>query len=106
MKGPSNWGKHWTSEHNKQKHFDEHGEDMGYETIEEYSEAATKFTETLGEKGVQAFRDNEGSTQMYNESTNEFAIINEAGKIITYFEPDYSNYFENQWNDWGDIWLS
>ena len=45
-KGPSTWGEYWTSEFSEEKHFEDHGSEMGFDTLEEYSKAAMKFAKS------------------------------------------------------------
>ncbi|MDD3323389.1 MAG: hypothetical protein PHS59_18285 [Paludibacter sp.] len=101
-KGPSTWGEDWTSEFSEEEHFDRHGSEMGFETMEEYSNAARNFAKSK-ERGIKSFRSIDGSTQKFNSRTNEFMIISKIGKIVTFFEPERGiNYFYEQFDKYGN----
>ena len=105
-KGPSTWGEYWTSEFAEEQHFDDHGNDMGFETVEEYSQAAKNFAKSK-EKEIKEFKAKNGSTYRYNPNTNKFLIISKGGKIVTYFEPtNGQKYFDGEFIKWGDYWIS
>ena len=42
-KGPSTFAQYWTSEISEVKHFKDHGKQMGFDKIVEYSRAAVEF---------------------------------------------------------------
>ncbi|MCL2675214.1 MAG: hypothetical protein FWE84_01305 [Firmicutes bacterium] len=103
---PSLWGINWTSDNNFWDHFERHGEEMGFDTPEQYSTAASQFANNSG-KGIQEFKAKNGSVYKYDPKTNEFMIIDKNGKIVTYFEPDRGEqYFEDQFIDYGDYFIS
>jgi len=86
-KGPSTWAIYWTSDYNEIEHFIRHGEELGYDDIDEYSSAAVRFAQSK-EKGILSFKLKDGTIVKYNPRTNEFIIISGNGKIVTYFKPD------------------
>lgn len=110
-KGPSQYAEYWTSEYNEGRHFGEHGKQMGYEDNFEgkggYSKEAQEFAEETGDD-ILSFIANESknyATYKYKESTNQFMIISREGKIVTYFPPrDGIDYFNNQFDKYGDHW--
>jgi len=106
-KGPSTFAKYWTNEYSEIYHFNEHGEEMGYENdIEGYSKAAKNFANN-NKQGIKSFRARNGSTYKYDPKTNEFGIISKDGKIVTYFEPDRGiDYFNDQFDLWGENWIN
>ena len=84
------------------KHFKAHGAKMGYATEEEYVAGAQNFIaqglfkifgrSTTGPKYYTSdiwnyFQSKGGWHYLYNRATNEFAIIDETGNIVTYFQP-------------------
>ena len=106
-KGPSTFAEYWTNEYSEIYHFNEHGEEMGYENdIEGYSKAAKNFANN-NKQGIKSFRARNGSTYKYDPKTNEFGIISKDGKIVTYFEPTNPNTFiYNKFNECGDYWIN
>jgi len=84
-KGPSTFAEYWTSEFNENYHYNEHGEEMGFENITEYSKAAKDFIKNTDTKNILRFRDPSGAIYKYNKKTGEFAIISRNGKIVTYY---------------------
>lgn len=70
---------------------------MGFSTKTEYGQHAIKFANTVDNKNCVSFIDKNGSTYKYNKKTNELAIINKDGTVITYFKPkDGYNYYKQQ----------
>lgn len=105
-KGPSEYAEYWTSEEREVKHFNSHAKEFGYSKITQYSKAAKNFANSK-ERGIKSFKAYNGSIYKYNPNTNEFAIISKDGKIVTYFKPtDEAFYFERQFYEYGDYWLS
>jgi len=106
-KGPSTSAEYWTSEYSEVKHFDKHGEEMGYRNdIQGYSQAAKNFANNNG-RHIKSFKAQNGSTYKYNPKTNEFGIISKNGKIVTYFEPERGEeYFNDQFENFGDYWIN
>lgn len=103
-KGPSIYAEYWTSERNEVYHFYEHGYDMGYGWITDYSEAAVEFVQSDSET-MMSFSSEDGTTYLYDPDTNEFAMLSNDGKIITYFSPDRGlDYFNDLFAEYGDHW--
>lgn len=76
-----------------EQHFEKHGMEMGFESMEAYEAAASAvvyhpdvLTKTEAEDGDYVY---------YIEETNEFVVISQDGYIRTYFNPsagiDYYN---------------
>lgn len=70
-----------------QKHFNEHGQQMGCPTKESYNANAVSFANTVDRKNCVSFIDKHGSTYKYNKVTNTLAIITKSGIVITYYKP-------------------
>ena len=106
-KGPSTYAQYWISENSEVKHFKDHGKQMGFNKIIDYSRAAVEFA-TAERKSIISFTANEkkyNSTYKYDKDTNEFMIISKDGKSVTYFPPtDGIEYFYTQFEKWGDYW--
>ena len=91
----------WARDFNKKsldKHYNEHGKDMGFANKESYKQHAIKFANTIDKKNCISFIDSKsGSTYKYNKSTNEFAIITKDGYVVTYFNPKEGyDYYKKQ----------
>lgn len=76
-----------------EQHYEKHGVEMGFDSMEEYEEAACAviynpdvLTKTEKEDGDYVY---------YVEETNEFVVLSQDGYIRTYFNPsagiDYYN---------------
>lgn len=78
-----------------EQHFEKHGMEMGFESMEAYEAAASAvvyhpdvLTKTEAEDGDYVY---------YVEETNEFVIISPDGYIRTYFNPSAGiDYFNRQ----------
>lgn len=108
-KGPSNkYGSHsikptehtgyaWAKDFNKNTlsyHYREHGK--SYSTKNEYVAHAVSFANTIDRKHNVSFKDKKDTTYRYSFKTNEFAIIDKNGYVITYFHPkEYYKYYKN-----------
>lgn len=80
----------WARDFNKKtlnQHLIDHCKQFGFSTVEEYGAHAVKFANTIDTKNNVAFIDKNGSTYKYNTKTNELAIIDKKGYVITYFKP-------------------
>ena len=91
----------WARDFNKKsldKHYDDHGKVMGFDSKESYKQHAIKFANTIDKKNCETFVDKKtGATYKYNKKTNEFAIITKDGYITTYFKPrEGYNYYKKQ----------
>lgn len=80
------WAKYF-NKNTLDTHFDKHGKSMGFSSKTEYEQHAIKFANTVDKKNCVSFIDKNGSTYKYNKKTNELAIINKDGTVITYFKP-------------------
>ncbi len=78
-----------------EQHYEKHGMEMGFESMEAYEEAASAvvyhpdvLTKTEKEDGDYVY---------YVEESNEFVVISQDGYIRTYFNPsDGIDYFNRQ----------
>ena len=78
-----------------EQHYEKHGMEMGFESMEAYEEAASAvvyhpdvLTKTEKEDGDYVY---------YIEESNEFVVISQDGYIRTYFNPsDGIDYFNRQ----------
>ena len=90
----------WAKSFNKntlQRHFNDHGQQMGTPTKESYNARAVTFANTVDRKNCVSFVDKNSSTYKYNKKTNEMAIIKDNGVVITYYKPkDGYNYYLKQ----------
>ena len=76
-----------------EQHYEKHGIEMGFDSMEEYEEAACAV---IYNPDVLTKTENEdGDYVYYVEETNEFVILSQDGYIRTYFNPsagiDYYN---------------
>lgn len=84
----------WAKAFNKstlQRHFEDHGMQMGTPTKEAYNAKAVRFANTVDKKNCKSFIDKHDSTYKYNKKTNELAIITKKGIVITYYKPKEGN---------------
>lgn len=84
---------YFRSEDLLEQHYEKHGMEMGFESMEAYEEAASAVVshpDVLSKKEAE-----DGDYVYYIEETNEFVIISQDGYIRTYFNPsagiDYYN---------------
>ena len=104
-KGPSTYAQYWTSEYNEIKHFRDHGKQMGFDKIVDYSRAAVEFAFSDSESLI-SFTTADGSIFQYDPKTNEFLILSRNGKIVTYYPPSKGlKYFNNQFEKYGIEWI-
>lgn len=78
-----------------EEHFEKHGVEMGFDTPEEYEDAAALVV--ADEDALHKTEKEDGDDVYYLEESNEFVVISTDGYIRTYFEPeDGMEYFERQ----------
>lgn len=78
-----------------ESHYEKHGEDMGFDSPEEYEAAANKVVDD--EDVLHKTEAEDGDDIYYLEETNEFVVISTDGYIRTYFYPDDGiDYFNRQ----------
>ncbi len=77
------------------EHFEKHGEDFEYETMEEYEAGANRV---INSKDVlHKIEAEDGDDVYYLENSNEFVIVSTDGYIRTYFKPsDGVDYYNRQ----------
>ena len=90
----------WAKGFNKntiKNHFNNHGKDMGYDSIESYEAHAVSFANHVDRTNYISFVDKKGSTYKYNTINNDFVIVNKKGIVITYFKPKEGKaYYDKQ----------
>ncbi len=76
-------------------HYEKHGKEMGFDSAEEYEDAASDVvgnSEALSKTEAE-----DGDMVYYIEETNEFVIVSPDGYIRTYFWPeDGIDYYNRQ----------
>ncbi|MFT2014335.1 putative T7SS-secreted protein [Streptomyces sp. 796.1] len=80
--------KRWTSDAGLQRHYIDHGEDLGYYREEDYAEGAHELMNDSRRPGVRE-KDSliEGKIYRWDPETHEFGVMDRATrKIITYFD--------------------
>ena len=78
----------WAKDFNKKtlkKHFNDHGKEMGYIDINSYKAAAIHFANYIDRENCVSVVDKKGTTFKFNKVTNEFAMIDKKGCVITYY---------------------
>jgi len=91
----------WTSRRNLEYHFNpdpdrKHGAQLGYTNIRDYARGARENMNAFGTIGGYA-RNGNLSRGYFNIYTGRFTLVNENGRIITYFIPRTGiRYFNNQ----------
>ena len=76
-------------------HYEKHGEEMGFESPEEYEAAANRVIDD--EDVLHKIEAEDGDDVYYLERTNEFVVVSKDGYIRTYFYPnDGIEYFNRQ----------
>lgn len=77
------------------QHFEKHGEDFDYATMEEYEKHASDVINS--DKALTKTEKEDGDYVFYIEETNEFVILSTDGYIRTYFKPSGGlSYFNRQ----------
>lgn len=77
------------------QHYQKHGIDMGFESAEEYEQAASRVPSDP--EVLHKTEKEDGDDVYYIERTNEFVIVSTDGYLRTYFLPDDGiDYFERQ----------
>lgn len=78
-----------------EEHYYKHGIDMGFDSPEEYLEAANAVI--ANPDALTKTEKEDGDTVYYVKATNEFVVLSSDGYIRTYFNPDDGiNYFNRQ----------
>lgn len=87
----------YTFRNNKllEEHYEKHGEDMGFESAEDYEEAASDVV--TNPEALHKTEKEDGDYCYYLEDTNEFVVVSTDGYIRTYFYPSSGKkYYDNQ----------
>ncbi len=78
-----------------ESHYEKHGIDMGFSTMEEYLEAANLVL--YHEDTLHKIEAEDGDDVYFLEETGEFVVVSTDGYIRTYFIPDAGiDYFNRQ----------
>lgn len=82
-------------EYNLTSHYEKHGIEMGFDSAEEYLEAANAVVNNPD--SLHKLEGEDGDDVYYLEATNEFVVVSKDGYIRTYFNPsDGLDYFNRQ----------
>ncbi len=77
------------------EHFEKHGIEMGFDSKEDYLEAANAVIQNPD--AFHKLEAEDGDDVYYLEATNEFVIVSSDGYIRTYFLPDAGiDYYNRQ----------
>jgi hypothetical protein len=68
-----------------ESHFENHGEEFGYDDAEEYLAGANGLFDAT--EGVETFQRANGDILFYRRSSNEFGVVTQDNIIRTYFRP-------------------
>ncbi len=78
-----------------EEHYEKHGIEMGFSSMEEYEAAALAVI--LNDEALYKTEEEDGDGVYYLEETNEFVVLSQDGYIRTYFYPSAGiDYFERQ----------
>ena len=81
-------GDKWASKGNLDRHFDDHGAEMGYQSPAEYGAGAEDLMCTCAGRRPGVIQKQEGSTNYFlDPESGEFGKTGDRG-IVTYFKPD------------------
>lgn len=76
-------------------HYEKHGIEMGFDSAEEYEEAACQVVNNPS--ALHKTEQEDGDDVYYLEETNEFVIVSTDGYLRTYFQPNAGKkYFDRQ----------
>lgn len=76
-------------------HYDKHGIEMGFDSAQEYEQAAAQVV--ANPDALHKTEAEDGDDVYYLESTNDFVIVSTDGYIRTYFRPDKGkSYYDRQ----------
>ena len=87
----------YTFRNNKllEEHYEKHGEDMGFDSAEDYEQAASDVV--TNPEALHKTEKEDGDDVYYVEDTNEFVVVSTDGYIRTYFYPSSGKkYYDNQ----------
>lgn len=77
-----------------EEHYQKHGIEMGYASMEEYQAAASAVVNNTD--SLHKFEAEDGDDVYYLEATNDFVIVSTDGYIRTYFRPDIGIEYYNK----------
>lgn len=78
----------WAKFFNKntlKNHFERHKKEFNFDSIKSYEQHAIRFANFVDHNNVDIYVDKNLTTYKFNNKTNELAIINKKGYIITYY---------------------
>ena len=77
------------------QHFDKHGDEFDYDSVDEYVQGANRVINDPN--SLFKIEEEDGDYIYYLESNNEFVVVSTDGYIRTYFKPtDGIDYFNRQ----------
>lgn len=78
-----------------QSHFEKHGHEFPYDTVEDYVAGANRVI--YSSEALHKFEKEDGDDIYYLEESNEFVVVSTDGYIRTYFRPSNGkSYFDRQ----------
>ena len=77
-----------------ENHKEKHSKEFGLNLSESYKQHAIKFANTVDKKNCKAYVDENGTTYKFNRKTNELAIVNNEGYIISYYTVSDKFYYK------------
>lgn len=79
----------------KKQHYEKHGKEMGFESADDYENAASDVANSPD--ALHKTEKEDGDDVYYIEDTNDFVVISGDGYIRTYFYPDSGKaYYDKQ----------
>lgn len=78
----------------KIKHFEKHGEEMGFQNISDYEEAAQKFLKSPGNKNTVSYQQSGGDLIKLDFEIEEYIVTNKYGNIISYYKLTCKNEYD------------
>ena len=97
----------WAKAFNKSsidKHFGEHGKEMGFQSKEEYVAHAISFANTIDRINNDSVIDGKGTTYKWSKKTNELVIITKDGIVVSYYKPNKRFHYTNKKGE--EIWIN
>ena len=87
----------WGRPETLQRHFREHGAEVGATSASDYAAQAAEFFQKGIREGLPIKIDSQGIIRIYDEVTNTFGAYNPSGTTATFFKPTGGiNYWNTQ----------
>jgi RHS repeat-associated protein len=86
----------WGSAATLERHFAEHGADVGAASAEGYAREASSFLQRAQAGGLPTRIDADGVIRVYDPATNTFGAFNPNGTTRTFFTPSSPTYWSRQ----------